>query len=111
MSNRSVRSKCSYKAAVDYLKLHDPVLFGPLNESTVRGWFKQGSFKDLNPNTVAALKRGTTFYKPNDSGMRHCLEDFPHICAEIKELLQSLRILGTTATAMFLCTYTWLDNM
>lgn len=90
-----MRSQGSYKSAVDYLKLHDPVLFGPLNESTVRGWFQPGSYKFLTPNLLAALKRGSTFYKPMGSGMRHCLENFPNICAEIKELLQSLRISGT----------------
>lgn len=86
---------------MDRLKLHDPLLFGPLNESTVRGWFQQGSYKDLTPNMLKALKRGTPFYKPQASGMKHCLKNYPNIVQEITEMLKSLRISGTSHTSFF----------
>ena len=56
--------------------MQDPIVFAKLNESTVRGWFRPGSYKDLNPKTLQAVKRGRAFYKPDTSGTKHVLEQY-----------------------------------
>lgn len=94
MCCRTVRSLKSFRAAVENLKLHDPVLFGKLSESTVRGWFEPGSHVKLTENTLNALKRGSCFYKPEASGKPCTLANFPNIRGEIVDLLQSLRLSG-----------------
>lgn len=90
-----MRSLSGYRSAVEYLKLHDPVLFKGLNESTVRGWFVQGSYTDLNEKTKIALKRGKAFYKPSTSGRKPTLDNFPNIRQELVDTLQALRDSGT----------------
>ena len=69
-------------------------MFKRLNESTVRGWFVQGSYTDLTKGTLDALKRGAAFYKPVSSGKNKCLENFPHITKELVDTLKSLRDAG-----------------
>ena len=80
----------SFRGAVEYLKLHEPEVYGKLNESTVRGWFQFGSYKDLTPNTMFSLKRGSCFYKPQGSGRQRFLDNFPNIKGEILDVLKSL---------------------
>lgn len=91
---RAVRSTGGYRSAVEHLKLHEPSLFTNLNESTVRGWFVQGSYTDLNEKTRKSLRRGKAFFKPSSSGRKPTLENFPNIRQELVETLQALRDSG-----------------
>lgn len=99
-SCRTVRSLRGYRSAVEHLKLHEPIVFGALNESTVRGWFVQGSYKELTPKTIQALKRGRCFYKPESSGRKSTLQNFPNITKELVETFQALRSSGN----LYVCT-------
>lgn len=90
-----MRSFGGYRSAVEHLKFQDPILFGKLNESTVRGWFQPGSYRDISPRTLEALKRGKSFYKPLTSGSKHILDSYPNITQELLDTLSGMRDTGT----------------